>query len=180
MRAAAAAGLSGYVIRRNRRRPAHTASPGSLAATGGPNRRGRCGQGPHSAPLVGKSPAAAAFGDLVAYEYGRGLELDEDIAWIFKTKGGHAALQQMSARRQIPTDADDKYYAFLRTASDGSERVLVVLNFQANPETVEVRLDGVRASQLVDLRDGSSTPRAARVRVELPAYGYRFFRVEAR
>jgi hypothetical protein len=108
------------------------------------------------------------------------LDLDDDIAWIFKTKGEHPALQQMSARRQIPTNADDKYYAFLRTAADDSERVLVVLNFQPSPQAVEVRLDGVRASRLVDLRDDSSTPRATQVRIEMPAYGYRFFRVEGR
>ena len=122
--------------------------------------------------------AAASFGDLVAYEYGRGLDLDEEIAWIFKTKGNHPALQQMSTRRQLPTNADDKYYAFLRTAADGSERVLVVLNFQPTSQTVEVDLAGVATAGIVDLRDGSSLARATHVPIELPPFGYRFFQVE--
>jgi hypothetical protein len=124
--------------------------------------------------------AAAAFGDLVAYEYGRGLELDGETAWIFKTKGKHPALQQLSRRRHLPTNADDKYYAFLRTAPDESERVLVVLNFQPTAQDVGVRLDGVRATKIVDLRDGAPIPWATEVRVPMPAYGYRFFRVDAR
>jgi hypothetical protein len=84
----------------------------------------------------------------------------------------------LSSRRHLPTNADDKYYAFLRTAADDSERVLVVLNFQPRAQTVEVRLDGVNASNLVDLRDGSSISWATPVPIELPAFGYRFLRVE--
>ena len=39
----------------------------------------------------------------------------------------------------IRTNADDKYYAILKTAKDGlSERVLAVYNFQSTGQTIHV------------------------------------------
>ena len=74
--------------------------------------------------------------------------------------------------------ADDKHYAFLRTAADGSERILVVMNFQSTPQTVEVDLSGVATARLVDLETGTASPRQVPFRVEVPAYGYRLYEVD--
>jgi len=90
--------------------------------------------------------------------------------WLVKTKTAHPALHNLSARRRIPSGADDKHYAFLRTARDGSERVPVVMNFQASPQTVEVDLSGVAAAGLVELTSGEMLTRQNPFRVELPAY----------
>ena len=77
-------------------------------------------------------------------------------------------------------NANDKYYAFLKTAADGSERVLVVLNFQDSPQTIEVDLGLVEPTGLVELRTGQLTERSSPIepfKVELQAYGYRFYQV---
>jgi hypothetical protein len=92
-------------------------------------------------------------------------------------KQQHTALQQLSIRRRLPTNADDKYYAFLRTAADGSERVLVVLNFQPTTQGVEIDLSGVAAKSLTELGSGKAVERQSRLKTELPAYGYRLYEV---
>ena len=103
---------------------------------------------------------------------------DDETLWLVKTKTAHPALHNLSTRRLIPTAADDKYYAVLRTARDGSERVLVVMNFQASPQKVEVDLSGVAAAGLVELKGGQVLTRQNPFRVELPAYGYRLYQVK--
>jgi glycosidase len=103
---------------------------------------------------------------------------DDETQWLVKTKTAHPALHNLSTRRQLRTGADDKHYAFLRTARDGSERVLVVMNFQASPQTVEVDLSGIAAASLVELRSGEMLTRQNPLRVELPAYGYRMYQVK--
>jgi hypothetical protein len=84
----------------------------------------------------------------------------------------------LSTRRQLPTNADDRYYAFLRTSADASERVLVVLNFQSAGQTVEVDLSGVATAGLVDLRTGAEVPRENPLKVVLPRDGYRLYKVK--
>jgi hypothetical protein len=54
--------------------------------------------------------------------------------------------------------------------------MVVVLNYQATPQTVEVDLVGVALAGLLDVRDGSFIEHR-KVQVELPAYGYRFFQL---
>ena len=92
----------------------------------------------------------ATLGDLVCFCNGKDAVPTPEDTWILRMKQQHPALQQLSLRRKLPTNADDKYYAFLRTAADGSERVLVVMNFQPTPQTVEV-----------DLSDGDLAQRGA-------------------
>jgi len=118
----------------------------------------------------------AGIGDILAYSRVVG-EPDAEETWILKTRQLHPALHPLGRRRKLPTRADDKHYAFLRTAVDGSERVLVVLNFQPEPQTVEVDLSGVAAAGLVELRYGELFERRGFFKVELPAYGYRFYQV---
>ncbi len=123
--------------------------------------------------------AAAAVittGHLVAVHYGPdGLLEDPEVRWLIEVKRAHPALWQLARRRQIPTRADDKHYAFLLTAPDNSERILVAMNFQPTPQVVEVDLSGVSTSGLVEFRTGAALARRASLPVELPAYGYRLF-----
>jgi hypothetical protein len=121
----------------------------------------------------------ACAGDLVAGQYPRDLQGDPEARWLLNAKRSHPALQQLSTRRQLPTGADDKHYAFLRTAADKSERILVVMNFQPNSQTVEVDMSGVATTGLVDLRTTSRNSRGNPLKVELPAYGYRFYKLRS-
>ena len=142
----------------------------------------------------------AAVGDLVVYSRRSGHPDDEET-WILKTKRLHPALHQLGTRRKLVTNADDKYYAFLKTAADRSERILVVLNYQPSLQTIDIDMSGIAASGLLDLESGelivprnhfevelpvygnqfhqNALPsiRLPSLRVELPAYGYRFYQV---
>jgi Alpha amylase, catalytic domain/Maltogenic Amylase, C-terminal domain len=123
----------------------------------------------------------AAIGDLVVFlgDLGRQAPAnpDPEETWVLQTKRLHPALHQLGSRRKLATSADDKHYAFLRTSRDGSERVLVVLSYQPTPESVLVDLSGVATSGLVELRQGELVERVGQLRVDLPAFGYRFYQV---
>ena len=118
----------------------------------------------------------AAVGEILVYTRRAGSP-DAEETWILKTKQIHPALHQLSTRRKLKTNADDKYYAFLRTAADKSERILVVLNFQPTPQTIEIDLSGVFTSGLVELKNSELVEHQDSFKVELPAYGYRFYQV---
>lgn len=119
---------------------------------------------------------AALAGDLLSVD-GHWRTGDDEMRWLLKAKAAHAALHQLSTRRQLRTGDDTKHYAFLRTAQDGSERALAVLNFQPTPQEVVVDLSPVSATGLVDLRDGKRFERQTHLRVQLPAYGYKVLEV---
>jgi hypothetical protein len=118
-----------------------------------------------------------AVGDLLGARYPDDFPLAPETTRLLELKRQHPALQQLSTRRQIPTNADDKYYAFLRTAANRSERVLVMMNFQNAPATVTVDLSGVATTGLTNLRTSASIPPQARLSVDLPPYGYELFAV---
>ena len=145
------------------------------------------GRGPSSRVLVDPVQAhldyavLAGVGDLVVMGKAQGNP-DAEETWLLKTKAEHPALHAMAARRKISTDADDKYYAILKTARDRSERILAVYNFQSTPQTVKVDLGVVDMSGLIDLKTSAKATRPnvfTPVPVDLPAFGYRFFRVLA-
>jgi len=119
-----------------------------------------------------------SLGNMIPME-GSSLLEDPEVRWLFQTKRSRPALHQLGTRRQLPTNADHKYYAFLRTSADASERVLVVLNFQSAAQTVKVDLSGVATAGLVDLKDGTVCPRHNPFGVEVPAHGYRLYEVKA-
>ena len=118
----------------------------------------------------------ALAGDLLSVD-GSWREGDEEMRWLLRTKAAHAALHQLSSRRQLRTGDDARQYAFLRTAPDGSERILAVLNFQPTPQEVVVDLSPVATSGLIDLRDGKRFQRQVHLHVPLPAYGYKVLQV---
>jgi hypothetical protein len=119
----------------------------------------------------------ACLGDLIQTAYNTGLRPDPELTWILKTKASHRALQQLSVRRKLTTRADEKHCAFLRTAADGSERILTVLNFQPTAQNVEVDLSGIATEGLVELRTGKKYERETFFKVELPRFGFRLFQV---
>jgi hypothetical protein len=119
----------------------------------------------------------ASVGDLLASNPPSG-PVDEDWIRLLKMKTAHPAFYNDSSRRHIPTSADDKHYAFLRTAKDNSERVLAVMNFRSTPQTVEVDVSGVAGEAFVDMTSSERAARKNPLPVNLPAYGYRFYRVE--
>jgi hypothetical protein len=118
----------------------------------------------------------AAVGDILVYTRRAGSPGAEET-WILNTKHQHPALQQLGARRKIDTNADERFYAFIRTAPDRSERILVVLNFQPERQNVTVDLSGLNSAGLMDLRSGGIRGHEESFKVDLPAYGYRFFQI---
>jgi hypothetical protein len=105
------------------------------------------------------------------------VEADPKLQWLIKTKVAHPALHNLSRRRKLPTGADEKHYAFLRTAADKSERILVVINMQPNAQQVEADVNTVATAGLVDLESGAERPREWLFRLELPVYGYKLYQV---
>ena len=97
-----------------------------------------------------------------------------------KRKATHPALFNLSRRQALPVSAPERHYAFLRAARDGSERLIVVMNFQAEAQTVEVDLSGVDFTTATDLLSGAVVQREPLLRVALPTFGYRFFQIDAR
>ena len=118
-------------------------------------------------------------GGIVVYTKGEGNP-DEEEARNLRLKRAHSALQSTALRSALKTNADNKYYAVLKTARNRSERMVAVYNFQSSPQTVEVELGVLDTRGLVDAETGQVIPAPDQfhpVAVKLPAYGYRFFTV---
>ncbi|HZK93062.1 MAG TPA: alpha-amylase family glycosyl hydrolase [Prolixibacteraceae bacterium] len=121
----------------------------------------------------------AGIGDVIVYTKLEGLP-DKGESEILRLKSQHSALYPVATRRHIATNDDKKYYAFLKTAKDGSERILAVYNFQPTPQTIQVELGVFSVSAIIDLVNRETIPVISQfkpLKVELPAYGYRFFNV---
>ena len=122
----------------------------------------------------------AGIGDLIVMGKDQGNPGAEESR-IFHMKQMHPALHSTASRVRLRTDSDEQYYAILKTAQNGSERVVAVYNFQSSPRTVKVDLSGVDTPGLVDLESSEVKKRAENftvpMEIDLPAYGYRFFNV---
>jgi glycosidase len=95
----------------------------------------------------------------------------------------NAALDLSGIREQLPTNNDNKYYAFLRISPDGSSYALVILNYQNSQQTITVNLAGsnLNTSQKpIDLLNGGHGPQITSnsYTVTLPAWGYAFYGVK--
>jgi hypothetical protein len=105
---------------------------------------------------------------------------DAEEARMLKLKAAHPALHNASRRQALPTAAPERHYAFLREARDGSERLIVVLNFQPEQQIVQADLSAVDFETATDLTGGARSVRESPWHVRLPAYGYGFFRLSDR
>ena len=105
---------------------------------------------------------------------------DAEESRILKWKAAHPAMHNLSRRQALPVAAPDKHYAVLRVARDGGERIIAVMNFQPEAQTVEVDLSGVDFNAMTDLDNGARIERQTPWRVQVPAYGYRFFQLTGR
>jgi Alpha amylase, catalytic domain/Maltogenic Amylase, C-terminal domain len=103
--------------------------------------------------------------------------LDPEVQWLLKTKASQPALHQMGPRRRLPTNDDSRYYAFVRSAPTGSERVLVLANFWATSQTIRVDGSGLVAHAAKDLRTGESVPWGKQIDFTLPGFGYRLLEI---
>jgi hypothetical protein len=121
----------------------------------------------------------AGIGDIISYtKYGQKPESEESN--ILKMKYKHPALHPVATRRKLTTNDDDKFYAILKTSKDGSERILAVFNFQSNSEIINVDVSVIATSGLVNLREDETIKRESQFAplfIEMPAYGYKFYRV---
>jgi hypothetical protein len=103
---------------------------------------------------------------------------------VLATVNAHPALAPTASIERIPTGADPKTYAMLRTAEDGSQTALLVYNLQDEPAAVPVDLSGTgvapgrtpvdlyRAAPAAPVTDTTYT-------LELPAYGFAMLEVDA-
>jgi hypothetical protein len=116
--------------------------------------------------------ATVAFSGSLVSIFRSHFKPSDEMRWILQTKQSHPALHNRGYRRKLRTAADDRHYAFVRTAQDRSERVLVVLNFRPQSENVEIDLSEVSAASFEDLRSGVERKAETRLKLELPPYGY--------
>jgi hypothetical protein len=99
-----------------------------------------------------------------------------ELRQVLRTLQAHPALQAAGQRRRIATNDDRRYYAFLRRAKAGDEEMLVVLNFQDDPQQIRVVLNGPATFQ--EVFTGKQLSVEAELVTTLPAYGYAFYQVE--
>jgi hypothetical protein len=102
---------------------------------------------------------------------------DAQESQILQWKSAHPPLQTLSRRQALPTADADKHYAVLRTARESYERMIVVMNFRAEEQIVEVNLSGVDFDEMTDLESSGRVARQPGWRLTLPGHGYRFFRL---
>jgi hypothetical protein len=101
------------------------------------------------------------------------------VSELLRLKSRHAALYQNSTRRRIATDHDLSAYATLRYAADGSERVLVVFNFSAQPQHFAVDAGAIGGTTYRDLEsDKVQRVPDGKLDLELAGYGHRIFKLE--
>ena len=124
-----------------------------------------------SAPLAVDEPPDEDFQREIAYRKG----LDH----LLQLRQRYPVLCAGAARKQMQTSDDDRFYAFLRGSNPG-EQVLAVFNFQPTAETFVVDLESVSADRLIDLEKDTAIAISAQVSLNLPGYGYRFFRLDSR
>jgi glycosidase len=97
---------------------------------------------------------------------------------LLKLRAKHPALYQNSLRRRIPTSDDKTLYATLRSAADGSERLLVIFNFSSQSTTALVDAGAIHGNHYMDLESSTHLLSSSSIlRFALLPYGHRIFRV---
>ena len=96
---------------------------------------------------------------------------------LLRAQTSYKALAPSGLRVKLPTNDDDKYYAFKRTNKAGSSKALVILNYQNSSQTITVNLTNTdinTAQTPIDLLSGGTGKAitSASYTVTLPAYGF--------
>jgi len=105
---------------------------------------------------------------------------------LMTVQDDNAALGPAGARKRVPTNADTKYYAYLRTSVDGTENVLCVLNFQNATKSITVNLSRysfpdqtplILMDTTGDMNISGPALSGTSYTVSLPAYGFAFYKL---
>ncbi|MGO9518411.1 MAG: alpha-glucosidase C-terminal domain-containing protein [Candidatus Korobacteraceae bacterium] len=105
---------------------------------------------------------------------------------LLNVQNENPALGAAGARQRVPTNNDSRYYAYLRTSTDGSEKVLVVTNFRNSTQSITVNLSGLNIPNQTpvvlmdttgDMNINGPAITGTNYTVSLPAYGFAFYRV---
>jgi glycosidase len=107
-------------------------------------------------------------------------EYRQGLARLLDARRRYPALCAGAGRVQIHTQDDSRFYAYLRYQSD--ENLLVLLNFQAEPQTIDVTLPGDPPQSLIDIftDEVTAVQPSGKVSVDLPAFGYRVLQYNGR
>jgi hypothetical protein len=106
------------------------------------------------------------------------LTIDQELAFLLSLKEQYPALQQLSSRRKIETSDDSKFYAFLKTDMESTQRMLVVLNFQPGQQKIKIDLSGLSFASLTDVKTKEKIAGAKDIEINCNGLGYRFFSIE--
>jgi len=137
-----------------------------------------------AAPLAARNlgvAAVATIGELFLDIGERAISVGEEerqaLQALLKARCRYPALCAGGSRTQLPTSNDAQYYAFLRACATAQERMLVVLNFQPQPQRVGLDLAGQSITTLRDIWSGQVYRAAGTVELQLPGYGYAIYTV---
>jgi glycosidase len=115
------------------------------------------------------------------------LEIGDTASWddayrtglrqLLDARRRYPALTAAGTRTLVPTSDDSRFYAFVRELT-GETAVLVILNFQQEAHTIEVKLGNgaLRLRDILGERDAIIT-KTGRCEVTLPAFGFRILAI---
>lgn len=104
----------------------------------------------------------------------------EQFKKLLNLANSNPALYPAAARIKVPTNDDTRYYSYLRTSTDGKQRILVVLNFQSE-STITLDLKELKnARKIVSLvNPGKEYPiQHSSLSVKMPWVSYDIFEVQ--
>ena len=103
---------------------------------------------------------------------------EQTTLWnLLRAQASYKALAPAGLRVKLPTNDNDKFYAFKRTNKTGDSKALVILNYQDSSQTITVDITNtdIDTSQIpVDLLSGGNGKviTSNSYTVTLPAYGF--------
>ncbi|MEW6401148.1 MAG: alpha-amylase family glycosyl hydrolase [Chloroflexota bacterium] len=136
---------------------------------------------PEAAQILGAA-AVATMGELLIFIgdqlQGWSPDVRKAINRLMELRRKFPALGAGGRREQIQTQDDSKYYAFLRWMGSDETTLLVVLNFQPEPGTVQIKFNDRNIARGIDVWAGEEVVFSSNlVEVALPAYGFAIYRV---
>jgi hypothetical protein len=133
---------------------------------------------PAAARLLGIA-TVATIGELLLVTGDAQLEWPEEqrraATALLAARRQYPALCAGSARIQLPTSDDSRFYAFTRTPRGDGTRMLVVLNFQPQACHISIDLRGAAITRLEDIWSPQVHAAGDRLSLTLPSYGYRIY-----